>query len=41
MLFRPHCNKSYYLVVKDSGTDIVTERIPFSINLVIIVDFDF
>lgn len=32
---------SYYLVIKDVETDTIIERIPFTINLGIISDFDF
>ncbi|MBU5465808.1 BREX-1 system phosphatase PglZ type A [Virgibacillus sp. MSJ-26] len=34
-------NKTYYLVIKDLETDAITERIPFTINLSFISDFDF
>lgn len=34
-------SKTYYLMIKDTETGIVTERIPFSINLGIASDFDF
>lgn len=34
-------SKSYYLIIKDTETDVVTEKIQFSINLGIISDFDF
>jgi len=34
-------NKTYYLVVKDVETDVIVEKIPFTINLSIISDFDF
>ncbi|MFJ7848154.1 BREX-1 system phosphatase PglZ type A [Peribacillus sp. NPDC097224] len=34
-------NKTYYLIVKDTETGVVTEKVPFSINLGIVSDFDF
>lgn len=34
-------NKTYYLIIKDMETGIMTEKIPFSINLGIVSDFDF
>lgn len=34
-------NKTYYLMIKDTETSVVVERIPFTINLGIISDFDF
>jgi len=34
-------NKTYYLVVKDTETGVVTEKVTFSINLGIVSDFDF
>jgi uncharacterized protein (TIGR02687 family) len=34
-------NKTYYLVIKDNETSLIVEKIPFSINLGIISDFDF
>ncbi|MBS4178778.1 BREX-1 system phosphatase PglZ type A [Lederbergia citrea] len=34
-------NKTYYLVIKDTETGVVTEKVPFSINLGIVSDFDF
>ncbi|ACB59802.1 PglZ domain protein [Exiguobacterium sibiricum 255-15] len=34
-------NKMYYLLVKDLETGVVTEKIPFSISLGIVSDFDF
>ncbi|HLR51545.1 MAG TPA: BREX-1 system phosphatase PglZ type A [Candidatus Avamphibacillus sp.] len=34
-------NKTYYLVIKDMETDVITEKIPFTINLGIVSDFDF
>ncbi|MBT2571477.1 BREX-1 system phosphatase PglZ type A [Planococcus sp. ISL-110] len=34
-------NKTYYLLVKDLETGVVTEKTPFSINLGIVSDFDF
>lgn len=33
--------KNYYLIVKDIETGILTEKIPFTINLGIVSDFDF
>lgn len=33
--------KTYYLNIKDVETDVVIEKIPFSINLGIVSDFDF
>lgn len=33
--------QTYYLVVKDVETDVVTERVPFTINLGFVSDFDF
>lgn len=34
-------NKTYYLMIKDTETDVLLEKIPFTINLGIISDFDF
>jgi len=34
-------NRTYYLIVKDTETGVVTEKVPFSINLGIVSDFDF
>lgn len=34
-------NKSYYLIIKDTETNVIVEKIPFTINLGIISDFDF
>ncbi|WP_381428186.1 BREX-1 system phosphatase PglZ type A [Sporosarcina thermotolerans] len=34
-------NKTYYLIVKDTETGVITEKVPFSINLGIVSDFDF
>lgn len=34
-------NKTYYLIIKDTETGVIVEKIPFSINLGIISDFDF
>lgn len=34
-------SKPYYLIVKDTETDHIIERVPFTINLGIISDFDF
>lgn len=34
-------NQTYYLIMKDEETDAILERIPFTINLGIISDFDF
>ncbi|MBO1513530.1 BREX-1 system phosphatase PglZ type A [Metabacillus bambusae] len=34
-------NKYYYLIIKDSETDVIIEKIPFQINLGIVSDFDF
>lgn len=34
-------DKTYYLIIKDTETGIETDRIPFSINLGIVSDFDF
>lgn len=34
-------NKTYYLLMKDTETGIVTDKIPFTINLGIVSDFDF
>lgn len=34
-------SKTYYLIIKDTETGIETDRIPFSINLGIVSDFDF
>ncbi len=34
-------SKTYYLMIKDAETGIMTERVPFSINLGIASDFDF
>ncbi|MBM7605942.1 uncharacterized protein (TIGR02687 family) [Metabacillus crassostreae] len=33
--------KTYYLIIKDTETGVVVEKIPFNINLGIISDFDF
>ncbi|WP_067624665.1 BREX-1 system phosphatase PglZ type A [Alicyclobacillus acidiphilus] len=33
--------KNYYLVIKDTETNVVVEQIPFTINLGIVSDFDF
>lgn len=33
--------QTYYLVVRDSETDVVTEKVPFTINLGFVSDFDF
>ena len=34
-------NKTYYLMIKDTETGVVTEKVPFFINLGIVSDFDF
>lgn len=34
-------NKTYYLIMKDIETDAIVEKIPFTINLGIVSDFDF
>ncbi|MDD4835308.1 MAG: BREX-1 system phosphatase PglZ type A, partial [Lutispora sp.] len=34
-------NRNYYLIIKDDDTDVVYDRIPFSISLGIASDFDF
>ncbi len=34
-------NKHYYLIIKDTETGVVTEKVPFNINLGIVSDFDF
>ncbi|MEK3976200.1 BREX-1 system phosphatase PglZ type A [Psychrobacillus sp. FSL K6-1267] len=34
-------NKTYYLVLKDTETGVITEKVPFTINLGIVSDFDF
>ncbi|KOF09311.1 alkaline phosphatase [Planococcus glaciei] len=34
-------SKTYYLIIKDTETGMVTDKIPFSINLGIVSDFDF
>ncbi|MCI1589803.1 BREX-1 system phosphatase PglZ type A [Heyndrickxia oleronia] len=34
-------NKTYYLMIKDTETGIITEKITFTINLGIVSDFDF
>ena len=34
-------SKTYYLIIQDTETGIETDRIPFSINLGIVSDFDF
>lgn len=34
-------NKTYYLLVKDTETGVAVEKVPFSINLGIVSDFDF
>jgi uncharacterized protein (TIGR02687 family) len=34
-------NKTYYLLMKDTETGIVTDKVPFTINLGIVSDFDF
>lgn len=34
-------NKPYYLIIKDSETGVVLDKVPFSINLGIVSDFDF
>ena len=34
-------NKTYYLVIKDTETDAIIEKVPFTINLSFISDFDF
>lgn len=34
-------NKTYYLIVQDTETSVIVDKIPFSINLGIISDFDF
>ncbi len=34
-------NKTYYLIIKDTETGVITEKVPFTINLGIVSDFDF
>ncbi|EGQ23767.1 PglZ domain protein [Sporosarcina newyorkensis 2681] len=34
-------NKTYYLMIKDTETGVITEKVPFTINLGIVSDFDF
>lgn len=34
-------NKTYYLLIKDAETGVILEKVPFSINLGIVSDFDF
>ncbi len=34
-------NKEYYLIIKDTETNVIVEKIPFTINLGIVSDFDF
>jgi uncharacterized protein (TIGR02687 family) len=34
-------NKNYYLIIKDTETDVVLDEVSFSINLGIVSDFDF
>lgn len=34
-------NKHYYLIIKDAETGVILEKIPFTINLGIVSDFDF
>jgi len=34
-------NKTYYLIIKDTETDVIIEKAPFTINLSIVSDFDF
>lgn len=34
-------NKTYYLIIKDMETGVITEKVPFTINLGIVSDFDF
>lgn len=34
-------NKTYYLLIKDTETGVITEKVPFTINLGIVSDFDF
>lgn len=34
-------NKDYYLIIKDTETNVIVEKIPFTINLGIVSDFDF
>ena len=34
-------SKTYYLIIKDTETGVITEKIPFMINLGIVSDFDF
>lgn len=34
-------NKTYYLMIKDAETGVITEKVPFTINLGIVSDFDF
>lgn len=34
-------DKTYYLIIKDTETDVLVEKIPFTINLGIVSDFDF
>lgn len=34
-------SKTYYLMIKDTETGVITEKVPFTINLGIVSDFDF
>lgn len=34
-------NKTYYLFIKDTETGVITEKVPFTINLAVVSDFDF
>lgn len=34
-------SKTYYLIIKDTETGVITEKVPFTINLGIVSDFDF
>lgn len=34
-------NQTYYLIIKDTETDVIVDKIPFTINLGIVSDFDF
>jgi hypothetical protein len=34
-------NKTYYLMIKDTETGVIIDKVPFSINLGIVSDFDF
>ena len=34
-------SKTYYLIMKDIETDAIVEKVPFTINLGIVSDFDF